>query len=150
MLSASLTGEQQFRKGLIQYLNQYKGLNTNTDDLWNSLTQVRGGLHRWHQCSYRGVMCLPDFRSSSIMLLPWHQLHHAQVLSILLIQNREDWRNQMRNQIDLSLGRALHAVLERLRDDDLVDVSKRIPTGHRKSQRRWGDTHPGALPAHLW
>lgn len=43
MLSTSLTGEQQFRKGLIQYLNQYKGLNTNTDDLWNSLTQVRGG-----------------------------------------------------------------------------------------------------------
>lgn len=40
MLSASLTGEQQFRKGLIQYLHQYKGLNANTDDLWNSLTQV--------------------------------------------------------------------------------------------------------------
>uniref|UniRef100_A0A674NZY2 Aminopeptidase n=1 Tax=Takifugu rubripes TaxID=31033 RepID=A0A674NZY2_TAKRU len=40
MLCTSLLGEQQFRKGLIQYLKQYKGLNTNTEDLWNSLTQV--------------------------------------------------------------------------------------------------------------
>lgn len=40
MLSTSLLGEQKFKKGLIQYLNQYKGLNTNTEDLWNSLTQV--------------------------------------------------------------------------------------------------------------
>lgn len=40
MLNASLTGEQQFRKGLIQYLEQFSGLNTDTDDLWNSLTQV--------------------------------------------------------------------------------------------------------------
>uniref|UniRef100_H3DD78 Leucyl/cystinyl aminopeptidase n=1 Tax=Tetraodon nigroviridis TaxID=99883 RepID=H3DD78_TETNG len=48
MLSASLTGEQQFRKGLIQYLNQYKGLNTNTDDLWNSLTQVELSTQYWN------------------------------------------------------------------------------------------------------
>uniref|UniRef100_A0A8C6PQW3 Leucyl and cystinyl aminopeptidase n=1 Tax=Nothobranchius furzeri TaxID=105023 RepID=A0A8C6PQW3_NOTFU len=40
MLNASLPGDQQFRKGLIQYLKQFHGLNTATNDLWNSLTQV--------------------------------------------------------------------------------------------------------------
>uniref|UniRef100_A0A8C6PQ28 Aminopeptidase n=1 Tax=Nothobranchius furzeri TaxID=105023 RepID=A0A8C6PQ28_NOTFU len=39
MLNASLPGDQQFRKGLIQYLKQFHGLNTATNDLWNSLTQ---------------------------------------------------------------------------------------------------------------
>ncbi|KAM9393713.1 leucyl-cystinyl aminopeptidase [Pholidichthys leucotaenia] len=45
MLNASLPGEQQFRKGIIQYLNQFRGLNTDTDDLWNSLTQVEVSTH---------------------------------------------------------------------------------------------------------
>ncbi|KAK2902180.1 leucyl-cystinyl aminopeptidase isoform X2 [Channa argus] len=40
MLNASLPGKQQFRKGIIQYLKQFSGSNTDTDDLWNSLTQV--------------------------------------------------------------------------------------------------------------
>uniref|UniRef100_A0A3Q4BRR7 Aminopeptidase n=1 Tax=Mola mola TaxID=94237 RepID=A0A3Q4BRR7_MOLML len=40
MLNASLTGDQQFRKGIIQYLKQFRGLNTDTNDLWNSLTQL--------------------------------------------------------------------------------------------------------------
>nr|XP_046243201.1 leucyl-cystinyl aminopeptidase [Scatophagus argus] len=40
MLNTSLSGDQQFRKGIIQYLNQFRGGNTDTDDLWNSLTQV--------------------------------------------------------------------------------------------------------------
>ncbi|KAM6931008.1 leucyl-cystinyl aminopeptidase [Xenentodon cancila] len=40
MLNASLPGDQQFRKGLIQYLNQFSGSNTETNDLWNSFTQV--------------------------------------------------------------------------------------------------------------
>lgn len=40
MLNASLPSDQQFRKGIIQYLNQFSGRNTDTDDLWNSLTQV--------------------------------------------------------------------------------------------------------------
>ncbi|XP_028269982.1 leucyl-cystinyl aminopeptidase [Parambassis ranga] len=40
MLNASLSENQQFRKGIIQYLKQFSGLNTGTDDLWNSLTQV--------------------------------------------------------------------------------------------------------------
>ncbi|XP_051923813.1 leucyl-cystinyl aminopeptidase isoform X2 [Hippocampus zosterae] len=40
MLNASLPGDQQFRKGIIQYLKQFSGLNTDTDDLWNSLTEV--------------------------------------------------------------------------------------------------------------
>lgn len=40
MLNASLPGDQQFRKGIIQYLKQFSGFNTDTDDLWNSLTQV--------------------------------------------------------------------------------------------------------------
>ncbi|XP_058492530.1 leucyl-cystinyl aminopeptidase [Solea solea] len=40
MLNASLPGDQQFKKGIIQYLNQFRGLNTDTNDLWNSLTQV--------------------------------------------------------------------------------------------------------------
>ncbi|XP_072288663.1 leucyl-cystinyl aminopeptidase isoform X2 [Eucyclogobius newberryi] len=41
MLKASLPGDQQFRKGIIQYLKQFSGLNTYTNDLWNSLTQVK-------------------------------------------------------------------------------------------------------------
>uniref|UniRef100_A0A7N8WQT2 Leucyl/cystinyl aminopeptidase n=1 Tax=Mastacembelus armatus TaxID=205130 RepID=A0A7N8WQT2_9TELE len=40
MLNASLPWNQQFTKGIIQYLKQFNGLNTGTDDLWNSLTQV--------------------------------------------------------------------------------------------------------------
>ncbi|XP_071338885.1 leucyl-cystinyl aminopeptidase isoform X2 [Trachinotus anak] len=40
MLNASLPGDQQFRKGIIQYLKQFSGINTDTNDLWNSLTQV--------------------------------------------------------------------------------------------------------------
>lgn len=40
MLNASLPGDQQFRKGIINYLHQFSGSNAHTDDLWNSLTQV--------------------------------------------------------------------------------------------------------------
>lgn len=40
MLNASFPKEQQFKKGLIQYLKTFSGLNTETVDLWNSLTQV--------------------------------------------------------------------------------------------------------------
>uniref|UniRef100_A0A4W6G976 Aminopeptidase n=1 Tax=Lates calcarifer TaxID=8187 RepID=A0A4W6G976_LATCA len=40
MLNACLLGEQQFRKGIIQYLDQFNESNTDTDGLWNSLTQV--------------------------------------------------------------------------------------------------------------
>uniref|UniRef100_A0A672I5E9 Aminopeptidase n=1 Tax=Salarias fasciatus TaxID=181472 RepID=A0A672I5E9_SALFA len=40
MLRASLPEEQQFRKGIIQYLKEFSQLNTDTGDLWNSLTQV--------------------------------------------------------------------------------------------------------------
>ncbi|XP_062238076.1 leucyl-cystinyl aminopeptidase [Platichthys flesus] len=40
MLNASLPWDQQFRKGIIQYLKQFSGSNTDTNDLWNSLTQV--------------------------------------------------------------------------------------------------------------
>ncbi|CAJ1068864.1 leucyl-cystinyl aminopeptidase [Xyrichtys novacula] len=40
MLNASLPSEQQFRKGIIQYLKQFSGLNADTNDLWNSLTEV--------------------------------------------------------------------------------------------------------------
>uniref|UniRef100_A0A1A8GQJ2 Aminopeptidase n=1 Tax=Nothobranchius korthausae TaxID=1143690 RepID=A0A1A8GQJ2_9TELE len=46
MLNASLPGDQQFRKGLIQYLTQFRGLNTATNDLWNSLTQVEVTTHQ--------------------------------------------------------------------------------------------------------
>ncbi|KAM4616809.1 leucyl-cystinyl aminopeptidase-like [Polymixia lowei] len=39
MLNSSLPREQ-FRKGIIEYLNRFNGSNTVTDDLWNSLTQA--------------------------------------------------------------------------------------------------------------
>ncbi|KAM3868241.1 leucyl-cystinyl aminopeptidase [Diretmus argenteus] len=39
MLNASLPTEQ-FRKGIIEYLKKFSGLNSVTDDLWNSLTQA--------------------------------------------------------------------------------------------------------------
>nr|XP_020450130.1 leucyl-cystinyl aminopeptidase [Monopterus albus] len=40
MLNASLPWNQQFKKGILQYLKQFNGSNTDTEDLWNSLTQV--------------------------------------------------------------------------------------------------------------
>uniref|UniRef100_A0A3Q1C8X7 Aminopeptidase n=1 Tax=Amphiprion ocellaris TaxID=80972 RepID=A0A3Q1C8X7_AMPOC len=40
MLNTSLPGDQQFRKGIIEYLKEFSGANTDTDDLWNSLTKV--------------------------------------------------------------------------------------------------------------
>lgn len=52
MLNASLPDDQQFRKGIIQYLKQFSGLNTDTDDLWNSLTEV-GALLLF--CNYIGI-----------------------------------------------------------------------------------------------
>uniref|UniRef100_A0A8K9Y3S1 Aminopeptidase n=1 Tax=Oncorhynchus mykiss TaxID=8022 RepID=A0A8K9Y3S1_ONCMY len=39
MLKTTLP-DGQFRKGLIKYLDNYRGSNTVTEDLWNSLTQV--------------------------------------------------------------------------------------------------------------
>lgn len=45
MLNASFPGDQQFRKGIIEYLKQFSGLNTDTDDLWNSLTQTDKSTH---------------------------------------------------------------------------------------------------------
>uniref|UniRef100_UPI003AAE30A9 leucyl-cystinyl aminopeptidase n=1 Tax=Centroberyx gerrardi TaxID=166262 RepID=UPI003AAE30A9 len=39
MLNATLPKEQ-FRKGIIGYLNKFSGLNTVTEELWNSLTQA--------------------------------------------------------------------------------------------------------------
>ncbi|XP_041643410.1 leucyl-cystinyl aminopeptidase [Cheilinus undulatus] len=40
MLNASMPEEHQFRKGIIQYLKQFNGSNADTNDLWNSLTEV--------------------------------------------------------------------------------------------------------------
>ncbi|XP_010864061.2 leucyl-cystinyl aminopeptidase isoform X1 [Esox lucius] len=40
MLNSTLP-DGQFRKGLIEYLNKYRGSNSVTDDLWNSLTQAQ-------------------------------------------------------------------------------------------------------------
>ncbi|XP_051551970.1 leucyl-cystinyl aminopeptidase-like [Myxocyprinus asiaticus] len=39
MLNATLTGEE-FRKGVIEYLQMYTFRNTESEDLWNSLSQV--------------------------------------------------------------------------------------------------------------
>ncbi|KAF7660174.1 hypothetical protein LDENG_00286820 [Lucifuga dentata] len=41
MLNASLPEEQQFRKGIMQYLRDFRGSNTVTDNLWNSITQAQ-------------------------------------------------------------------------------------------------------------
>lgn len=64
MLSTSLLGEQQFKKGLIQYLNQYKGLNTNTEDLWNSLTQVTAAQFLQECLFYVSACSCKDFCST--------------------------------------------------------------------------------------
>uniref|UniRef100_A0A3P8U1K9 Aminopeptidase n=1 Tax=Amphiprion percula TaxID=161767 RepID=A0A3P8U1K9_AMPPE len=45
MLNTSLPGDQQFRKGIIEYLKEFSGANTDTDDLWNSLTKVEVSTH---------------------------------------------------------------------------------------------------------
>jgi len=40
MLNATLTNGE-FRKGVIEYLLKYNRSNTESEDLWNSLSQVR-------------------------------------------------------------------------------------------------------------
>lgn len=102
-----MTSEQEFTKGLIQYLKQFSGSNTNTDDLWNSLTQV--------------CHCLP---AKLCNLSPQQQ------------QQQSPW----------SPGGAVHALPERVRDDELVDVAEGLPADHRQPQGRRGDSHAGALP----
>lgn len=111
MLNASMTSEQQFQKGLSQYLTQFSGSNTNTDDLWNSLTQV---------C----VFDLPASRPGVLTFSPPQQLLHCR------------W----------SPGGAVHALPERVRDDELVDLAEGLPAGHRQPQGGRGDPHAGALP----
>ncbi len=39
MLNATFT-DGEFRKGVIEYLQKYNLSNTESEDLWNSLTQV--------------------------------------------------------------------------------------------------------------
>lgn len=51
--------------------------------------------------------------------------------------------------IFLSSGRGLDAAPECFRDDEVVDITERLPIGHCKPQRRSGDTHTGAFPAHV-
>uniref|UniRef100_A0A672I6U9 Aminopeptidase n=1 Tax=Salarias fasciatus TaxID=181472 RepID=A0A672I6U9_SALFA len=65
MLRASLPEEQQFRKGIIQYLKEFSQLNTDTGDLWNSLTQVCVGGPFPHvvSCSNLSVSCQVDVSS---------------------------------------------------------------------------------------
>ncbi|CAL8347790.1 unnamed protein product [Lota lota] len=55
MLNASLPGGL-FRKGIVEYLKRFSGSNTVTDDLWNSIAQVRachpnisGMMNTWTQ-----------------------------------------------------------------------------------------------------
>ncbi|XP_034026064.1 LOW QUALITY PROTEIN: leucyl-cystinyl aminopeptidase [Thalassophryne amazonica] len=46
MLNVSVTGHEQFRKGIIEYLKKFSGSNTETNDLWNTLTQVEVHQHQ--------------------------------------------------------------------------------------------------------
>lgn len=47
MLKSTLTDEE-FRKGVIEYLQAHKFQNTKSEDLWNSLTNVRPFLNQKH------------------------------------------------------------------------------------------------------
>lgn len=49
-----------------------------------------------------------------------------------------------------SSGRALYALPECVRDDELMDITERLSVGHCQSQRRSGDPDARALPAHIW
>ena len=49
----------------------------------------------------------------------------------------------------MSSGGGVDAAPERVRDDELMDVTERLPIGHCKPQGRSGDPHTGALPAHV-
>uniref|UniRef100_A0A8C7CLH2 Aminopeptidase n=1 Tax=Oncorhynchus kisutch TaxID=8019 RepID=A0A8C7CLH2_ONCKI len=69
MLNSTLP-DGQFRKGLLEYLRQYRGSNTVTDDLWNSITRV------WtYIIDYCFWMCqvqvLPQQESVSDMMRTW-------------------------------------------------------------------------------
>nr|XP_046203096.1 leucyl-cystinyl aminopeptidase isoform X3 [Oncorhynchus gorbuscha] len=58
MLNSTLP-DGQFRKGLLEYLRQYRGSNTVTDDLWNCITRVAV------------VQVLPQQESVSDMMRTW-------------------------------------------------------------------------------
>uniref|UniRef100_A0A8C8C7Q2 Aminopeptidase n=1 Tax=Oncorhynchus tshawytscha TaxID=74940 RepID=A0A8C8C7Q2_ONCTS len=64
MLKTTLP-DGQFRKGLIKYLDKYRGSNTVTEDLWNSLTQV--GV----VCLRHSISMLPQQESVSDMMRTW-------------------------------------------------------------------------------
>lgn len=49
----------------------------------------------------------------------------------------------------LSSGRGVDTAPECVRDDELMDVTERLPIGHCKPQGRSSDPHTGALPAHV-
>uniref|UniRef100_A0A674F2R4 Aminopeptidase n=1 Tax=Salmo trutta TaxID=8032 RepID=A0A674F2R4_SALTR len=68
MLNSTLP-DGQFRKGLIEYLHQYRGSNTVTDDLWNSITQVAVVCLR-NPVSYIHRL-LPQQESVSDMMRTW-------------------------------------------------------------------------------
>lgn len=50
----------------------------------------------------------------------------------------------------LSSGWGLDAAPECVRDDELMDITERLPAGHCKPQGRSSDPHTGALPPHIW
>lgn len=49
----------------------------------------------------------------------------------------------------LSSGRGLCSAPKCVRDDELMDITERLPIGNCKPQGRSGDLHAGALPAHI-
>uniref|UniRef100_A0A671RJN9 Aminopeptidase n=1 Tax=Sinocyclocheilus anshuiensis TaxID=1608454 RepID=A0A671RJN9_9TELE len=64
MLNATLT-DGEFRKGVIEYLQKYNLSNTESEDLWNSLSQVRPFL------SEMNLRCLKQNLSVSEMMNTW-------------------------------------------------------------------------------
>lgn len=121
MLSTSMESEQQFQKGLIQYLKQFSGSNTNTDDLWNSLTQVVALI--WLLLS----ACL-TFPHMSNIILAGHQVElstHYQNVS------------EMMSSWTLQKGFPLITVSRQGDEVTLTQEHFRLTTGNVTRSSRW-------------
>uniref|UniRef100_A0A8C7ZNW5 Aminopeptidase n=1 Tax=Oryzias sinensis TaxID=183150 RepID=A0A8C7ZNW5_9TELE len=84
MLNAYLPGEQQFRKGIIQYLKQFSGSNTETNNLWDSLTQVCMCGHSYiNQIFYpMGIYVSTPHQNVSEMMSSWTSLKGFPLVSV--------------------------------------------------------------------
>lgn len=84
MLNSTLT-EEEFRKGVIEYLRTYKFANTESEDLWNSLKQVRPFLN-FYRVSNHVVLNTMDFHACCCLQVSKQPFNVAQMMNTWTVQ----------------------------------------------------------------